>query len=202
MCIRDSVYTVTIDPSQAPAGSIGLDNQASTSGEALDSNGNPILDASGDPVTANDLSDSGTDPTNGGGAGTNEDPTSIILPNIGAAKEVYETFALPNGDFQVTYQLVVDNTGNVDLAGLSLTDDIATQFGPAFVSAGNLTLVTPPTDPASSVVINASFDGSVATEIIDQAASTLLAVGDSYTCLLYTSPSPRDRTRSRMPSSA
>ena len=26
--------------------------------------------------------------------------------------------------------------------------------------------------------------------------------GDLYTCLLYTSPSPRDRTRSRMPSSA
>ena len=26
--------------------------------------------------------------------------------------------------------------------------------------------------------------------------------GGSYTCLLYTSPSPRDRTRSRMPSSA
>ena len=27
-------------------------------------------------------------------------------------------------------------------------------------------------------------------------------VGHSYICLLYTSPSPRDRTRSRMPSSA
>ena len=26
--------------------------------------------------------------------------------------------------------------------------------------------------------------------------------GDTYACLLYTSPSPRDRTRSRMPSSA
>ena len=26
--------------------------------------------------------------------------------------------------------------------------------------------------------------------------------GESYHCLLYTSPSPRDRTRSRMPSSA
>ena len=26
--------------------------------------------------------------------------------------------------------------------------------------------------------------------------------GDHYSCLLYTSPSPRDRTRSRMPSSA
>ena len=30
---------------------------------------------------------------------------------------------------------------------------------------------------------------------------TILNAGD-YTCLLYTSPSPRDRTRSRMPSSA
>ena len=29
-----------------------------------------------------------------------------------------------------------------------------------------------------------------------------VALGDSFTCLLYTSPSPRDRTRSRMPSSA
>ena len=28
------------------------------------------------------------------------------------------------------------------------------------------------------------------------------AAPDGYTCLLYTSPSPRDRTRSRMPSSA
>ena len=27
-------------------------------------------------------------------------------------------------------------------------------------------------------------------------------VADAYACLLYTSPSPRDRTRSRMPSSA
>ena len=29
-----------------------------------------------------------------------------------------------------------------------------------------------------------------------------LAQGNKYGCLLYTSPSPRDRTRSRMPSSA
>ena len=29
-----------------------------------------------------------------------------------------------------------------------------------------------------------------------------MATGASYICLLYTSPSPRDRTRSRMPSSA
>ena len=32
--------------------------------------------------------------------------------------------------------------------------------------------------------------------------AALLASKKGYNCLLYTSPSPRDRTRSRMPSSA
>ena len=36
----------------------------------------------------------------------------------------------------------------------------------------------------------------------DRAALCLLALNLSQICLLYTSPSPRDRTRSRMPSSA
>ena len=40
---------------------------------------------------------------------------------------------------------------------------------------------------------------------VDEVAQTVLFLagdGGSYICLLYTSPSPRDRTRSRMPSSA
>ena len=36
---------------------------------------------------------------------------------------------------------------------------------------------------------------------ISLGAGAFMAVG-AYACLLYTSPSPRDRTRSRMPSSA
>ena len=32
--------------------------------------------------------------------------------------------------------------------------------------------------------------------------TSVLMVSNGSTCLLYTSPSPRDRTRSRMPSSA
>ena len=49
-------------------------------------------------------------------------------------------------------------------------------------------------------------------EIMSQAINSTIGVrvgvksggcaGMSYICLLYTSPSPRDRTRSRMPSSA
>ena len=34
------------------------------------------------------------------------------------------------------------------------------------------------------------------------AGKTVIQPGESTGCLLYTSPSPRDRTRSRMPSSA
>ena len=34
------------------------------------------------------------------------------------------------------------------------------------------------------------------------AGTTIEWVDEATTCLLYTSPSPRDRTRSRMPSSA
>ena len=43
-----------------------------------------------------------------------------------------------------------------------------------------------------------AFTAEVALVKLDTAADGLLA----NTCLLYTSPSPRDRTRSRMPSSA
>ena len=35
-----------------------------------------------------------------------------------------------------------------------------------------------------------------------EALANLTAEYEAYNCLLYTSPSPRDRTRSRMPSSA
>ena len=38
--------------------------------------------------------------------------------------------------------------------------------------------------------------------LLIEPAEYLLANSDSISCLLYTSPSPRDRTRSRMPSSA
>ena len=37
---------------------------------------------------------------------------------------------------------------------------------------------------------------------IDFEKETVDKTTDSFSCLLYTSPSPRDRTRSRMPSSA
>ena len=65
-----------------------------------------------------------------------------LNPEIAVAKEVFASpVALPDGSFAVTYQLVVENTGSAGLQNLSVVDDLATQFGPAFVSAGNLSLI-------------------------------------------------------------
>ena len=47
----------------------------------------------------------------------------------------------PNGDnFDVTFDLRLENTGTVDLTGLDLIDDLATQLGPAFQSVVSVVL--------------------------------------------------------------
>ena len=51
---------------------------------------------------------------------------------------------------------------------------------------------------AAETVLSLSDDNLVLNE--DNAANEILTL--TWTCLLYTSPSPRDRQKSRMPSSA
>ena len=57
-------------------------------------------------------------------------------------------------------------------------------------------------------VVGAALTDYVETDVALTSSSGVIAVDlangntGSITCLLYTSPSPRDRTRSRMPSSA
>ena len=176
------VFTATIDPDVSGASTSGLDNQASSTGTGI----NPDTGVADPTLAASDVSDNGTDPTTENGADENadgtfgNDPTPIIIPDISVAKEVVST--TPNGDnFDVVYQLVVENTGNVDLADVSLIDDLATQFGGAFVSAGSPSVVTAPTDVDSSITIDAAWDGDANAEIIDQSVTTnLLKVGDSF----------------------
>ena len=106
-----------------------------------------------------------------------------IGATIGVAKEISSgPTLLANNTYAITYSVVVENTNNADLANLSVLEDLATQFGPAFVSASNLTLAAGPTDPDSSITIDSTWDGSAATEFIDNSvAATTLASGDSFT---------------------
>ena len=59
-------------------------------------------------------------------------------------------------------------------------------------------------DPSDGITPGTTDIIGVATHEIGHAMGFVSGVDtvDTFTCLLYTSPSPRDRTRSRMPSSA
>ena len=126
------------------------------------------------------------------------------------------------------YTITIENTGNVTVTSLSLVDTLTDNNGNALsldsgptylsVTAGSTsttiksggivtytaTYTLTPTPAFSGKIINtveatASSPGSTnnVTDISDNGIDN-----DGNTCLLYTSPSPRDRQKSRMPSSA
>ena len=165
--------TVEVDPT-ANGSATPLDNQAEATGTGQDEDGNVLTDDLGNPITAMDDSDSGSDPNsdNSGEPGdmrTTDDPTPLQISDIGVAKQVGTvTPTTTSGVFDVEYTVVVENTGTVDLANLQVIEDFSGEFGAAF----------------------------------DSVQSPVTIVGSTLTCLLYTSPSPRDKRQSRMPSSA
>ena len=179
----DVVFTVTIDPDGIDSVSQALENQATTGGDALDVDGNPLLDDSGSPISVDDTSDNGADATGNNGEGGTADPTPIQIADLGIAKSIAgEPEVLFNGNSVVTFQVVIENTGTVDLSSLSFVEDLATQFGDAFVSASNLTLTAGPADPNSNIVVDAvGFDGGSSSELLDQSAVNTLVIGDSFT---------------------
>ena len=145
-----------------------------------------------------DLSDSGTNPDDPnpdapGDNGTSDDPTPLHIADLAIAKSIVgEPFLTDLGNFVVTYQLVVENTGTVDLGSLSLLEDLTTQFGPAFVDAGNLTLVNSPADPDSNIVVDSAvWNGASNIELLDTSNSNILAIGDSFTIQFAVEVDPR-----------
>ena len=104
----------------------------------------------------------------------------VVGAGVGVAKQVVGTPVLiANGNFDVVYELIVQNTGDVDLANLSLLEDFAVAFGSAAIGGGEIFLTTPPSDPSSTIVTNLNLQTDV--EFIDQSQPSLLAVGDSFT---------------------
>ena len=158
------VFTTTLDPDGIDSVSQGLTNQADVSGQGVNPDGSPLTDANGNPVLADDTSDNGTDPNgengedDGDGIAAN-DPTPILIADLSLAKAaVGSPQSLANGNFGLTYQLVVENTGTVDLADLSLLEDLASQFGGGFVSASGLTITSPTTGLNSTITLSSSWD--------------------------------------------
>jgi len=120
-----------------------------------------------------DLSDNGfpSDPDGDGNANEPEenDPTPVNfgeLPAIGVAKNATSIAPIGNNRFQVTYDLVVENLGNVSLEDVRLLENLTETFG-----AGNFTVVnvtspsptfsiTDPTLTLKTLTVNPNYNGS------------------------------------------
>jgi uncharacterized repeat protein (TIGR01451 family) len=175
-------FVATIDPDGIDGSSQGLINEAFAAGNGLAADQSPLLDAQGNLLTATDVSDNGASAATDNGAGTDDDPTPVVIADLGIAKSIAGTPVLTStGNSIVSFEVVIANTGTVDLSTLSLQEDIASQFGPAFISASNLTLITAPAGTGSAVYLEATFNGATVTELLDQTQNNYLAVGDSFT---------------------
>lgn len=192
------VFTITIDP-DASAASQNLGNQATVSGQGINPDGSPMTNGSGNPVIAEDDSDNGTNPEGENGSEESvdgipgNDITGIVIADLGIAKAIVgEPHLTELGNYIVTYRIVVENTGTVNLANLSLLEDLTTQLGSAFVNSGNLILATAPSNLASSISVNsAGWNGSSQIEMMDVAANNLLVTGDSFAIQFDVEVNPR-----------
>ena len=124
---------------------------------------------------------------------------------------------------KVTFTIKVKNTGNIQLSSVNVTSTLKGLNGaslsltnsPVFNSSssssaeGTLLVGEVATYTATYTFIASGVSAGGISLTVTSTGQTLGGVGTSDlgdngddTCLLYTSPSPRDRTRSRMPSSA
>ena len=175
-------FVVTIDPDGIDGVSQSLLNQAIASGNGVNTDGSPLLDGFGNLIVATDLSDNGAGATGDNGDGGTDDPTPVVIADLGIAKSVAgQPVLTASGNSVVTFEVVIANTGSVDLSTLSLQEDIAAQFGGAFVSASNLTLIGGPSGANSLIALESTFNGATVTELLDQTTNNYLAVGDSFT---------------------
>ena len=158
---------ILIDLTVAPGGNLGPYNNTAT-GDGTSPGGTAVSDVSQSGANADP--DSNGDPTD------NNDPTPVSfneMPEVGAAK-ILSAGPTSNGDgtFSLTYTILVENTGDVVLAGLQIVED----FDTTFATASTYTVGTP---VSSDFTINPGFDGSGDTNVL--AGSDSLALATSGT---------------------
>ncbi|WP_427454228.1 DUF7507 domain-containing protein [Litorimonas sp. WD9-15] len=94
---------------------------------------------------------------------------AMTNPELDVRKTTENTRQMFGPIFEVTYNLELENTGNVTLTNVQLEDDLAASFAPA-------TLVGTPTLDATGVTANSEYDGVTITDLL--AGLDNLAVGE------------------------
>jgi len=139
-------------------------------------------------VTVTDTSDDGVEPDPDGDGNADEpgenDPTPITFaeaPAIGVAKRVTSAVNNLDGTYTVSYDLVVENLGDVVLSGVQVTDDLAATFAGA--TSFSVVSVT-----SADFAVNGGYDGSTDTDLL--AGTDVLAVGASGSLALVVTVTP------------
>lgn len=139
-------------------------------------------------ITVNDASQDGTDPDPDGNnnPADNSVPTPIVVPEtaeLGLAKQLGTVVNNGDGTYTVPYTLTVENTGNVDVSSLQVTDDL----GSTFPTPVAFTVVGDPT-ATGGLTPNAGFDGDADTALL--AGTDTFEVGASATIIFTVTVTP------------
>ncbi|MEO1574221.1 MAG: hypothetical protein AAFU65_04595, partial [Pseudomonadota bacterium] len=159
--------TVDVTVTVTPGANLGpYDNQADASGTSP--GGTPVTDTSTDGTDV--------DPDNDDNPGNNSAPTTTLfdeMPVIGVAKTLSDG-PNPNGDgsFTLSYDLRVENVGDVMLESVQISDDLAATFADA-MSFGNVSA------SSAELTVNPAYDGQGVTDVL--AGSDQLDTGQSGT---------------------
>ena len=144
--------------------------------------------------------------------------TDISISSILSQPEIFRN--LGNGDFITTYTTRISagdgylNERYLIIGSISPEGDIS--FGISFKYEQNLTDIV--TDGENIILISVSYNDGVYASLLSRSGNSITEITSTVKlvsltstitnqeyykpCLLYTSPSPRDRQKSRMPSSA
>ncbi|MFP4102498.1 DUF6923 family protein [Coleofasciculus sp.] len=147
-------------------------------------------------TSVDDESDNGTetdpnpDDGNPGGGPEEDDPTPVTFgggdnPAIGVAKSVGATIPLGGGRFRVTYNLLVENLGDVSLSNVELVEDLNDAFGRDNFTVSRVTSPTLTTNP--------NYDGSNNINLLG--AGNTLDISERATVQLIIEVTPPDLNR-------
>ena len=175
--VDNSAVVTGSDPSGADVLDVSDADDPGAQG-SVDSNGDPVVD----PVTG--------EPVDDGDVGN--DPTRLMIapvPGLSLVKSVVSIDPSPSGVFTVRYRLTVENTGNVSLSNVQVSDDLSVAFpAPASASVESALVDSGSCTAATSTV----YDGTTSPGILEGADS--LPVGESCEIVLVISVDPAGST--------
>jgi fimbrial isopeptide formation D2 family protein/uncharacterized repeat protein (TIGR01451 family) len=180
--------TVEVDTDADPTFLVNGTLQNSAEIDGLDSDLNPVTDASNDPTDGDDIETDGDNEP--------DSPTNVTIPEIDVEKVISPTNRpVPAasgtiGNFDVTYEFLVSNTGTETLSNISLTDDLAGQLGGAFINVLSITVVN--IDATSVPAGNNGYTGIGTSDMLNGSSSDVLEPSQSFRVVLEVEIDPNN----------